>query len=74
MAVTHGKTRARVMLDNVRALLQLPAVTDRVCLTCGGELFGDDPCELCGGRQVAAENVIRALREALLSRASAPRS
>ena len=56
----HEGSKAKRVLDRVRALLGVPTV-GAACLTCGAAL----PCPLCDGKQVRAENLVRALREVL---------
>jgi hypothetical protein len=56
------------MLDQVRELLGAPTVGP-ACLTCGAAtpqpLRRPLMCPQCGGKQVRAENLVRALREVL---------
>lgn len=58
------KTVARTKLDEIRALLGMQwAPRGRVCLTCGAECAPVAVCTICGGKQVNAENLLRAIRE-----------
>jgi hypothetical protein len=60
--------RARQQLDRVRAMLGV-MTRGPACLTCGGPTAQPQRrpllCPLCGGKQVRAENLVRALREVL---------
>jgi hypothetical protein len=56
----HEGSKAKRVLDQVRALLGV-STAGPACLTCGAVT----PCQVCGGKQVRAENLIRALREVL---------
>ncbi len=60
---THAKPRARRALDEVRALLGIVVPPGRACLTCGGPRDAAQVCPLCHGKQVNAENLVRAVRE-----------
>lgn len=57
------KPRARRALDEVRALLGVSVPHGHACLTCGGPLTATKTCPLCHGKQVRAENLVRAVRE-----------
>ena len=67
MATLTGSATKRV-LDRVRELLGTPTAGP-ACLTCGAPtpqpLRRPMMCEQCGGKQVRAANLIRALREVL---------
>lgn len=58
-----AKPRARRALDEVRALLGVVVPPGRACLTCGGLCEAAQVCPLCRGKQVNAENLVRAVRE-----------
>ena len=58
------KTVARSKLDEIRTMLGMPlAPRGGTCLTCGTECPPVAICSLCGGKQVRAENLLRAIRE-----------
>lgn len=55
---------AREKLDEIRALLGIVPPPGKRCLKCGQTRESyDHPCTLCGDRPVAAENLVRAIRE-----------
>jgi hypothetical protein len=70
MSTMTGAATKRV-LDRVRELLGTPTVGP-ACLTCGAPTPQPQRrpmmCPLCGGKQVRAANLVRALREVLRER------
>jgi hypothetical protein len=61
--VSGYRTAARIKLDEIRKLMGVPTPPrSRTCYTCGAEFSPIAACPICGGKQVRAENLLRAIR------------
>lgn len=62
--VSGYRTIARIKLDEIRKLMGVPTPPrSRTCYTCGAEFSPINACPVCDGKQVRAENLLRAIRE-----------
>lgn len=62
--VSGYRTMARIKLDEIRKLMGVPTPPrSRTCYTCGAEFSPAAPCPVCEGKQVRAENLLRAIRD-----------